>query len=35
MPDDAFDAAHAEGRHWQIDDALRHALAAQAELVAA
>ena len=35
MSDGAFDAAHDEGRHWQIDDALRHALSAQAELVAA
>ncbi|HRI17221.1 MAG TPA: tetratricopeptide repeat protein [Burkholderiaceae bacterium] len=32
---DDFDGAVAEGRQWQIDDAMRHALSTQAELVAA
>lgn len=35
LPADEFDASRSEGRQWQIDDALRHALLAQTELVAA
>ncbi|MCO5123419.1 MAG: tetratricopeptide repeat protein [Rhizobacter sp.] len=31
----SFDAAQGEGRQWQIDDALRHALSTQADLIAA
>ena len=35
LPADEFDASRSEGRQWQIDDALRQALSAQAELVVA
>ena len=35
LPVDEFEALRSEGRQWQIDDALRHALSAQSDLVTA